>query len=247
VIQVERRGDVHVLRVDDGRVNALDVEALELLAATLHPLTGAVVITGNGRVFSAGVDLRRVLAEGPEYAGRLLTALTRALRAVFDHPGPTVAALDGPAIAGGCVLALACDVRLAVTGPIGLTELGVGVPYPRAALEIARYALGPAVHRLVLQAETFDLDEALRLGLADEAVPREQLLDRAVALASELAARSLEAYALAKHQLHAPVETLLADADDVAAAAMWSAPETRERIGAALSRLSSAGGRHSAD
>ena len=103
----------------------------------------AVVITGSGSVFSAGVDLQRIVAGGPSYVREFLPALSDSFMAIFDHPGPVVAAVNGHAIAGGCVIAAACDVRLMAHGKIGLAELSVSVPFPPVAMEIMRYAVGP--------------------------------------------------------------------------------------------------------
>ena len=110
-------------------------------------------------------DLRRVVAGGPPYLREFLPALTAAFMAVFDHPGPVLAAINGHAIAGGCVLAAACDVRVMSQGTIGLAELSVGVPFPVAALEIMRHAAGPAASRLVLAAELLGPAQAQAIGL----------------------------------------------------------------------------------
>jgi enoyl-CoA hydratase len=241
MIHLLRHGDVQVLRLDRPPVNALDVDLLDALTTTMTALEGPVVLTGSGRVFSAGVDLRQVLAADAGDPAVLIAALAGAFRVVFDHPGPTVAAINGSAIAGGCVLALACDVRLMAAGRIGLTELAVGVPFPLAALEIVRYALGATAHPVVLRAETFDPEEAVSLGLIDERVGPDELLDRANAIAAQLQGGSAETYALIKGQLHRPVVDVVdvaAPGDDRAAAAIWGDERTRRRIGAQLAALS---------
>ena len=91
-------------------------------------------------MFSAGVDLKRLAAGGPGYAATLLPALSDCFARLFFHPRPVIAAVNGHAIAGGCVLACAADRRLGARGPgrIGVTELLVGVPFPALALEIMR-------------------------------------------------------------------------------------------------------------
>ena len=236
----EDLGDVAVLRIQHGRVGALDVELLNALAEAVAASDRALVLTGSGSCFSAGVDLRRILDGGRPYTEELLAALSRTFRVVFDHPRPTVAAVNGHAIAGGCVLALACDVRLMSGGRIGLTELAVGVPFPTTALEVVRHALGSRAGQVLLGAQTTDRERALALGMVDELPEPADLLPRAVALATELAARAPESYRMAKEQLHRAANAAIAETGggDAAVLAGWTSDDTRLRIEAALAALS---------
>jgi enoyl-CoA hydratase len=236
----EEREDVTVLRIEHGRVGALDVELLDALTEAVTASDRALVITGTGSSFSAGVDLRRILEGRRPYTEALLTALSRTYRAVFDHPRPTVAAVNGHAIAGGCVLALACDLRLMSGGRIGLTELAVGVPFPTTALEVVQHALGPRTGRVLLGGQIEDREHALALGMVDELTEPGELVPRAVALAAELAARSPESYRLAKVQLHRQANAAIeaTAGGDAAVLAGWASDDTRLRIEAALAALS---------
>jgi enoyl-CoA hydratase len=236
----EEREDVAVLRIEHGRVGALDVELLDALTEAVTASDRALVITGTGSSFSAGVDLRRILEGRRPYTEALLTALSRTYRAVFDHPRPTVAAVNGHAIAGGCVLALACDLRLMSGGRIGLTELAVGVPFPTTALEVVQHALGPRTGRVLLGGQVEDREHALALGMVDEITEPGELVPRAVALAAELAARSPESYRLAKVQLHRQANAAIeaTAGGDAAVLAGWASDDTRLRIEAALAALS---------
>src|ERR1051326_7131978 len=143
MLELQERGAVTVVRMTHGKVNALDVELLQAIAATFSGLEPgrAVVFTGGGRAFSAGVDLKRIGEGGLDYVRGFRPSLSAAVKAVFDHPGPVVAAVNGHAIAGGCVLAAACDLRHMSGGTIGLSEMRVGVPFPGAAMEVMRHLM----------------------------------------------------------------------------------------------------------
>jgi enoyl-CoA hydratase len=145
---------VAVLTMAHGKANALDIEFCDALAARFDDLhkadAKAVVLTGKAKIFSAGVDLKRLSAGGADYIRRFLPALHRLYEAVFFHPKPVVAAVNGHAIAGGCVLACCADRRLMArdAGRIGVTEILVGVPFPARWLSKS-YALPfrPAICR----------------------------------------------------------------------------------------------------
>lgn len=240
MLETSEHGDVAVLTMSRGPVNALDLELLIAFPGALDAVAdaAAVVLTGAGRCFSAGVDLKRIVDGGPAYAEAFLPALSTAMLALFDHPRPVVAAVNGHALAGGCVLAAACDFRLMSGGTIGVTELAASVPFPTVPMEIMRHAAGPAAGRLVLTAEKLPREEAYRIGLVDELT--DDLMPAAVARATALAAAPPEVYALAKQQLHAPAHERIAarrELDDPGVVELWSAPATQERLRGFLSRL----------
>jgi enoyl-CoA hydratase/carnithine racemase len=248
-LSVRREGSVATVELARGKVNAIDVDVLTELRATLGHLelddaVRAVVITGAGRVFSAGVDLRRVVDSGPGYAEGLVLALRDALEALFSFPKPTVAAVNGAAVAGGCIVACACDRRVMAEGArIGASELVVGVPFPVAALEILRHACGSRTEDLVMSGRLLDAAEALTVGLVHEVHPGAGVLERAVAVATELGDRAPLAYRLAKEQLRRPaLERMRADARDQDGAVIeqWAAPHTTARLRAQLDRLAAA-------
>lgn len=242
MIEVEHQGDVAVVRFNHGKVNALDLELLRAITETMREVesAGAVVLTGAGRAFSAGVDLRRIVDGGIPYAEEFLPALSEAFLAVFDCPRPVVAAVNGHALAGGCVIAAAADLRLMSAGTIGLTELLVGVQFPTVPLEIARYAFGRQAARLALTAATFGVDDAFRLGLVDEVVSPDEIVAQAIARAESLARYPSHVYAATKEQLHREARRRIderREADDEAAAAVWTDGATLANIKAFLDQL----------
>jgi enoyl-CoA hydratase len=238
-MDVEVVDGVSVLRLNRPPVNALDLALVEDAVATLAGLDGPVVITGAGRCFSAGVDLRAVAEGGREYTDRFLDVMPASFLAVFDYPGPVVAAINGHAIAGGCVIAMAADVRLMSGGTIGLTEVAVGVPFPSAALEICRYAMGTSASRAMLGAQNVDPQTALQRGWIDAVVSPDDLLAEAIATARALAAHSPFAYAATKQQLHRPTLAAIEAAGEIDAQvrAGWLSDDTFARIGAYLAAL----------
>ena len=243
MIEIQTVGAVRVLALSSGRVNALDVELLEELTAAIRELqgsgAGALVVTGTGRVFCAGVDLNRVLQGGADYTDRLIPALSDAFVAMFCYPGPTVAAINGAAIAGGCVLACACDRRLmSPDAQIGASEVRVGVPFPAAALEVVRYACGDHAEELLLGGRLYRGAEAIANGLAHRVIA-EDLIEAAVAEASDLAEISADAYRHTKAQLRAPTLARISEAGDIdhEVRQLWGADQTRQRIADSLERL----------
>jgi enoyl-CoA hydratase len=230
---------VLTLRLAHGKASALDVELLDALLGELDGIAedvGALVLTGTGLIFSAGVDLFRLTRDGPDYVRDFLPRLSRFLRRLFSFPRPVVAAVNGHAIAGGCVIALAADVRLMAegVGRIGVPELLVGVPFPAAALEIVRFAVPrERLQSLIYTGRTLPAQEALGAGLVDEVVAPGDLLTRAQELARQLATIPPAVFSLTKQSLRAGALERIdkgGERQDPAALEVWSAPQTHEYI-----------------
>jgi enoyl-CoA hydratase len=246
MIEREDRDGVVTLRLAHGKASALDLELSEALERELGEIAGsgarAVVLTGTGGIFSAGVDLFRLVDEGQDYVARFLTALKSSFQALFEFPLPVVAATNGHAIAGGCILVQACDYRLMARGGgrIGVPELLVGVPFPAMALEVLRFAVPPErLQEIVYTGGTWTADAALERGLVDEVAEPDALAARAGEVAAQLAAVPPAAFRITKRLLRSEVverARRLAAANDAEAAAVWSAPETHEHIRAYLAR-----------
>lgn len=245
MITREDRGSIGVIRLAHGKVSALDLELCRALTAELARAraTGAraIVLTGTGSAFSAGVDLFRVTRGGADYVREFLPRMDALFRAVLTAPLPTVAAVNGHAIAGGCILAAACDHRVmaAGTGRIGVPELLVGVPFPALPLSIVLARVSPATGRgLVLSGRTVLPDEALATGLVDEVSPPDALLDRACAVAEALTAIPPVSFALTKRAFVQPVLDRVAALAEVDADVMraWSDPAIHAAIAAYLER-----------
>ena len=246
MIELTQRGAIAILQLAHGKANALDVELCEAIADRFEALrmgsAEAVVVIGQGRMFSAGVDLLRLSEGGESYIRQFLPALHRLYETVFFYPKPVVAAVNGHAIAGGCVLACCADRRIAAreAGRIGVTELLVGVPFPPMAFEVMRFATAPRFFQDgILSGATFTPDEAHQRGLVDEVVDGATLLDRALEAAETLAALSPPAFSMSKRQIRQPAADrlanegarLTADAENI-----WTAPETLARIRDYVSR-----------
>jgi enoyl-CoA hydratase len=147
----------------------------------------------------------------PAEQRRVVEAINRMALGAYALPCPVVCAITGHAIAGGFVLAVCGDHRVASTeGRYGLTEVKVGVPYPQGAIGVVRAELTAGAARvLVLGNRLVDAGECVRLGAFDEALAPDAVLDRALDVAQELAALPAEIYARTKGELRARALTEL--------------------------------------
>jgi len=236
VIDIKLNDGIAIVTMNHGKANALDIEFCDALAARFSELktsnARAVVLTGQGKIFSAGVNLKRLSEGGADYIRRFLPALHRLYDAAFFHPKPVIAAVNGHAIAGGAVLACCADRRIMArdSGRIGVTEILVGVPFPALAFEVVRFAVPPRhLSEFTLTGATYATDAALKRGWIDELAEPDDLLEDALAVAHELAMLSPPAFAQTKLQIRQAVAERLqrnGEATDMAVTEIWTAPDT---------------------
>jgi enoyl-CoA hydratase len=203
----------------------------------------ALVITGDGRSFSAGLALPQLLGLDRATMRTFMAEFKRAMLRVFALPMPVVAAIDGHAIAGGCVLASQCDVRIAADRPlkIGVNEVQLGIGLPAVVLESLRAFLpASSLVKVALQGGLFEPHDALALRLIDDVVASDRLLARACERAHELAGVPRAAYAQVKLGWRRPTIEAIERTDQVVAEQWldtWFSDEAQMRLRAIVERL----------
>ena len=234
------------ITMDGPGKNCLGTAMMTSLLQQIEDAKGAaILLTGAGDAFSAGLDLKEVGSLDDAAMGRFLRLLERCMTALYLHPAPTVALVNGHAIAGGCVLTLCCDHRIVVDRAklkIGLNEVALGVRFPPRVMAIVKARVPPrSIAEVVLGAGLFDPHASLRLGLVDEVIADDA---EATTLARRRlathAAHPAAAYAHAKQDLRGTAQTMCPD--DAWERAMneavptWTSPSVREKIGFVLRR-----------
>lgn len=222
--------------------NALGSEMMDFLLAKLAEAAGKpVLLTGKGDAFSAGLNLKEVASLDAPGMEVFLGKLEKLMAALFLYPGPTVALVNGHAIAGGGLLTLCCDHRIAVRNPkskIGLNEVALGLRFPPQVMGIVVHRT-KAVEEVVLGAALHDPESALRVGLVDEVAEPADARALAEKRLAALGSHPSWAYATAKKDLRSKAVAIDAEAhkkffkDSIPA---WTSPELKQMISAVLSR-----------
>jgi len=239
---------VRVLTLNRPPANAINAEFLTALGAQCKAALEAenvrsVVVEGNGKFFSGGLDLREA-SSGVNRVGNLAGSKDDGLFTLWTLPKPTVAMVNGHAIAGGVIIALACDFRVTHAGSqrFGLNEVAIGLAFPRGAFEIARLALSNEHLRwTMLEAGLFDVSRAREVEIVDEIVEPGRLEPRCIELAKRLGANGRLAYEHTKRRIQAEAiaRVLNQDIEEVREVArITRSEETRALIAAQVSTLS---------
>jgi enoyl-CoA hydratase len=192
-MRIEQVGDVALLRLEAGKANAIGLEFLSALDALVKGLAGvrAAVMTGQGKAFCAGLDLPALIDLDRATMRGFMRRFEEVMLRIFELPTPLVAAVNGHAIAGGCVLAMQADVRIAADreARIGFNETQLGIGLPAVVLETLRAQLPPtSLATVAMEGRLFTPREALQLGLVHELAPEGDLLEAALRRAAALAA-----------------------------------------------------------
>lgn len=221
--------------------NALGEGLMTEVIAQLRAANGRpVFLTGADGAFSAGLNLKEVAALDRAGMTRFLGLLDDLVDALYGYRGPTVACINGHAIAGGCVVALCCDYRVATADAsvrIGLNEVALGLEFPPKILELVRRRVPPgSIDRVVLEGALHDPRMALHLGLVDEVASDVGAAARAAL--TRLAAAPRAEYLAAKRSLRGTLDLTTEQRryfDDHIVPA-WCAPALKERVTAVLKR-----------
>lgn len=245
MILTAQQDGIAEIALDRPPANALNPELVKRLnrahADACSAGARAVILTGRPGMFSGGLDVPELLTLPRAVIEKFWRGLFDLTQALATSPVPVIAAISGHAPAGGAVVALHCDYRIAASGPfkIGFNEVAVGLPVPEAILLALQQVVGHAVaHRLAMTAALVSAEEALQLGLVDELVEPEKLAERARAFARQLAA--LPPIALNRTRLlcRARLAEVLNPARDAKLATeFWFSPETQAGMRALVERL----------
>jgi enoyl-CoA hydratase len=230
---------MHVIRMQHPAKNALGNDLMGWLEAEMHTAGDQpILLTGTGDAFSAGLNLKEVASLDRPGMERFLRRMDALSARLFDHPAPTVALVNGHAIAGGCVLAMCCDGRIATPGPkkIGVNEVAIGASFPPAIFRIMMHRLPAHVReRVMLGAGLFDVEQSLLLGLVDEVGDEGSAMKRLQALSAHPRAT----YAVTKGAIRYGV-TQPTPADERRflehSLPLWISHEMKERVLAVLSK-----------
>jgi enoyl-CoA hydratase len=213
-------GTTAVITMDDGKANALSHAMIDALLAALDRAEAeahAIVLAGRADRFSAGFDLKAMMA-GPAEATKLVSHGAELLLRLFGCPRPVVIACTGHAVAAGALIVLTGDHRIGAAGAfkLGLNEVQIGLPVPVLAMELARDRLAAReLPAATLMAKIYDPDGALHAGYVDAVVPAADVLARAKTEAARLSALPRTAFAATKTRLRgttiAHIRATLAD------------------------------------
>lgn len=247
-VRLEEREGVMVVWLDRG-ANALDRGAMAALDEAIADLAreggspALVLASSHPAVFCPGLDLKALDGQARDGIREVMSGFNALLRRLATFPGPAVAAVAGHAIAGGCLLALACDRRvMARSGArIGLSEVNLGFPVPAGAVAmlLALYQTR-AVEQLVLEGDGFGGERAFELGLVERLADSPAVLPDACRQARHLASRPAGAYAAAKGFLRHRLAHTMAERDDEEMERfldLWFDPHTQDRIGALIASM----------
>ena len=240
--------DVVVLRLEGGKANAMTPDLLDTIERMIDGFergpAAAAVLIGYERYFSGGLALPHIIDFDRVELRDFIELFSRTMTRVFGCEKPIVAAVNGHAIAGGCVLALMCDWRIAVDDPavrIGLNETQLGIGMPAIVIESLRAAVPPAsIAPIAIEGTLFAPRDALALGLVHELAAAGDLLVRATSKARTFAAQPAPAVAQVKHALRAPaLETIARTAEHEVNRWLdtWFSHEAQARLRATVARL----------
>jgi len=249
LIRIEHHGKVVILKLNRGVTNALNLQLVNQLAENLQEVRddpeahSLVLCSSNEKFFSIGFDIPELFKLAKKDFEIFYQAFNRVCMDLYTLPKPTVAAIAGHAIAGGCILALCCDYRFIAEGRklMGLNEIKLGVPVPYPGDCILQQIVGARNAREITgTGEFYRPEELLQMGMVDQVLPLEQVLPKSIEKAELLGALPNKAFWMIKRNRVETVETRvlkrLAEKERFFIEC-WYSDETRERLKKAIKKF----------
>ena len=214
-INVEHDEHVAILKLNRGITNALNLDFLQELSNNLQNLAqddsvkGVVIASNNNKFFSIGFDLPQLFELNQDKLRSFYQTFNRVSLEIYTFPKPVIAALTGHAIAGGCILAICCDYRFIANDRklMGLNEIKLGLPVPYPADCILRQLLGPKnAQEMVYTGEFYQPERSLQMGLVDQVVSLENVVQKSIEKAKTLAAMPTQAFEIVKRNRVEPIK-----------------------------------------
>lgn len=207
LIQLEHDDKVAVLKLSKGTTNAIDLELVDQLSNELiklkdDPNVDGIVLTGSkDKFFSIGLEIPKLFGLTREEFTKFYISFNRLSMDLFTFPKPTMAAITGHAIAGGCILALCCDYRYIAEGRklMGLNEIKLGVPVPYPADCMLRQIVKPqAAREIMYTGEFFNPGQLHQFGMVDEVMPLDQVIQKSIEKVKLVGSYSNDAFGMIK-------------------------------------------------
>ena len=249
MIRIEHHGEVAIAKLDRDVTNTIDLQLVEELSETLQGVThdpgvhSLVLGSSNERFFSIGFDIPQLFGLARQDFKFFYQTFNRVCMDLYTLPKPTIAAITGHAIAGGCILALCCDYRFIAQGRklMGLNEIRLGVPVPYLADCVLRHIVGVRYARDIMDiGEFYQPEESLQMGIVDQVLPLEQVLPKSIEKARLLGGSPQEAFAMIKRnrveRVEAQVLTRLEEKERFFVD-RWYSDEARERLREAMEKF----------
>lgn len=239
-ISIDRHGGTALVVFSRGKVNAIDQQVVAELLAVFAEIerddsVRSVVLTGRGKFFSFGLDVPALYDLTPQEFSSFLRAFCGFCSSLFLFPKPIVAAVNGHAVAGGCMLLLPCDTRIAADQPmsIALTEVALGASLFASIVEMLRYRVSSqSAEEMLLTGKSFDARGAAQIGLVDSIVEPSKLTSAAVSRANELAQHYGPGYQSLRRMIRQPIADRWAEREARSIeefVRIWYSPETRAK------------------
>lgn len=241
-IRTEDRASVALVQLNRDVTNPIDLQLIQQLTETLRgkkddsKVRSVVLCSSNNKFFSIGFNIPRLFELTPKEFQEFYQAFNHTCIELYTFPKPTVAAVTGHAIAGGCLLALCCDYRIIARGRklMGLNEAKLGVPVPYPGDRILRDLVGARYAREISEfGEFYRPEDSVRMGMVDRVVPVADVIPKSIEKAKTIGELPHRAFQIIKSNRVEPVETQIQKhlkEKEQLFVDCWFSDETRQKL-----------------